>query len=75
MDLTIHHVRLEDTDQTINVGITGGTVVALQADDLAPGQFTVEADGAMLSPAFIDPHFHLENALLIDVVNASGTLR
>ena len=75
MDLTIHHVRLEDTDQTINVGITGGTIVALQADDLAPGQFTVEANGAMLSPAFIDPHFHLENALLNDAVNASGTLR
>jgi len=75
MDLTIHHVRLEDTDQTINVGITGGTIVALQADDLAPGQFTIEANGAMLSPAFIDPHFHLENALLNDAVNASGTLR
>ena len=29
----------------------------------------------MVSPAFIDPHFHLENALLYDAVNASGTLR
>ena len=75
MDLTIHHVRLEDTDQTLHVGITGGTIVALQADDLAPGQFTIEANGAMLSPAFIDPHFHLENALLNDAVNASGALR
>jgi len=75
MDLTIHHVRLENTNQTLNVGIAGGTIVALQADDLAPGQSTVEANGAMLSPAFIDPHFHLENALLNDAVNASGTLR
>ena len=32
-------------------------------------------DGAMISPAFIDPHFHLENALLDDAVNVSGTLR
>ena len=75
MDLTIHHVRLENTNQTLNVGIAGGTIVALQADDLAPGQSTIEANGAMLSPAFIDPHFHLENALLSDAVNASGTLR
>jgi len=75
MDLTIHRARLENTDQTINVGIAGGKIVALQADDLAPGQSTIEANGAMLSPAFIDPHFHLENALLNDAVNASGTLR
>ena len=57
------------------MGITGDTIVALQAEDLAPGRFSVEAGGAMVSPAFVDPHFHLENALLNDTVNTSGTLR
>ena len=75
MDLTIHHARLDSTDQTINVGIAGGRIAALQVDDLAPGRLAIEADGALLSPAFIDPHFHLENALLNDAVNTSGTLR
>lgn len=57
------------------MGIAGDKIVAVQEDDLAPGRFAIEADGAMVSPAFIDPHFHLENALLSDAVNHSGTLR
>jgi hypothetical protein len=28
----------------------------------------------MVSPAFIEPHFHLENAALSDFINKSGTL-
>jgi len=75
MDLTIHHARLDSTDQVINVGIADGKIAALQVNNLAPGRLAIEADGAMVSPAFIDPHFHLENALLNDAVNASGTLR
>ena len=75
MDLTIHHARLDTTDQVVNVGISGGRIAALQADDLAPGRSAIEANGALVSPAFIDPHFHLENALLNDAVNTSGTLR
>ena len=52
MDLTIHHARLDSTDQIINVGITGGKIVALQADDLAPGRIAIEADGAYAFPRF-----------------------
>lgn len=75
MDLTIHHARLDDAKQLVNVGIAAGKIVALQEDDLAAGRDAIEAGGAMLSPAFVDPHFHLENALLSDSVNQSGTLR
>jgi cytosine deaminase len=75
MELTIHHAQLDSGDRVVNVGIAGGKIVALHEDDLAAGQVAIEANGAMLSPAFIDPHFHLENALLNDAVNTSGTLR
>ena len=75
MDLTIHHARLDSTDQVVDLGIAGGKIVTLQEGDLAPGRIAIDASGAMVSPAFIDPHFHLENALLCDAVNASGTLR
>ena len=75
MDLTIHHARLDSTGQVINLGIEGGRIAVLQDDDLAFGEISVEAGGAIVSPAFVDPHFHLENALLNDTVNTSGTLR
>ena len=75
MDLTLHHARLEGAKQIINVGIAGGKIVALQETDLPVGHVSIEANGALLSPALVDPHFHLENALLSDSVNQSGTLR
>lgn len=75
MDLTIHHARVENAEQIINAGIAGGKIVALQEDELPAGQIAIEADGAIVSPAFVDPHFHLENALLSDAVNQSGSLR
>jgi len=75
MDLTIHHARLDGAEQIISLGITDGKIVAIQETDLPPGEVAIEANGAMVSPAFVDPHFHLENALLSGAANLSGTLR
>jgi cytosine deaminase len=44
-------------------------------DDIAPGDRAIDAQGAMVSPPFIESHFHLENALLWDTPNHSGTLK
>jgi cytosine/creatinine deaminase len=75
LNLTIHNARMDSTNQIVNLGVNEGKIVTIQEDPLPAGQFAIEADGAMLSPAFVDPHFHLENALLCDTVNQSGTLR
>ena len=74
-DLTVHNANLDGTGELVNAGILDGKIAVIQAEELAPGSVAVDAAGAMLSPALIDPHFHLENALLGHVVNASGTLR
>lgn len=75
MNLTLHRVRLEDAPHLVDVGIDHGRIAVIQEDALAPGMRAVQGRGALLSPAFIDPHFHLENALLHQVPNQSGTLR
>lgn len=74
MDLTISHAKLDNSDRLLNLSITDGKIAAIQEDELPQGTTAIDAGGAMLSPAFVDPHFHLENALLFDVVNQSGTL-
>ena len=32
MDLTIHHARLDSTDQVVDFGISGGKIVTLQEE-------------------------------------------
>lgn len=75
MDLVIRNGR-SDHGQPIEVGITGGVITAVSSpNSLPPAAQEIDAQGGMISPAFIESHFHLENALLWDgLINQSGTL-
>jgi cytosine deaminase len=76
MDLTIHHALHDKSLELVNVGIKDGRIVTVTGDEMTPGTQSIDACGAMLSPALIEPHFHIENALLweTDILNRSGTL-
>lgn len=75
MDLTIHNAILDTTLELVNIGINGDRIEVVQSDPLPQGLKSIDAKGAMISPAFIDPHFHLENALISNHINKSGTLK
>ncbi|MCZ2113246.1 MAG: amidohydrolase family protein [Anaerolineae bacterium] len=75
MDLVIRNA-ISDTDGApLEVGIQDGQIVAVAPDGLPSGEREIDADGGMLSPALVEPHFHLENALIWEgALNHSGTL-
>ena len=75
MDLVIRNGR-SDHGQPIEVGIEAGVITAVSAHNTLPiATQEIDAQGGMISPAFIESHFHLENALLWDgLINQSGTL-
>ena len=75
MDLVIRNAISDTTGEPVEVGITSGVISAVAAAGLPTGAEEIDAGGGMLSPAFLESHFHLENALLWDgVINQSGTL-
>ncbi|GAL14933.1 N-acyl-D-aspartate/D-glutamate deacylase [Vibrio astriarenae] len=43
-----------------NVGISGGTIVAVTEDDIS-GKRVIEAEGLVVSPGFVDLHHHGQN--------------
>lgn len=74
MDLVIRNGR-SDHGQPIEVGIDAGVITAVSTSALPSAAQEIDAQGGMISPAFIESHFHLENALLWDgLINQSGTL-
>jgi cytosine/creatinine deaminase len=77
MDLTIHNAILDKTFEPVNVGISKGKISKVTQQDIQSGNRHIDAKGAMISPALIEPHFHLENAFIWDTnnLNQSGTLR
>jgi len=75
MDLVIRNARLDKTGAPIEVGIENGVITAVAADGLPAAAQEIDAEGAMVSPALVETHFHLENALIWDgALNHSGTL-
>lgn len=75
MEITIHNAILDSSLEPVHIGIQDGRIVALSSEPLHPGEESIDAGGAMVSPPFAEAHFHLENALLWDIPNRSGTLR
>jgi cytosine deaminase len=79
MDLVIRHARHDMTGARIDVGIRDGMIAAVETGGMDSGLREIDAGGCMVSPALIEAHFHLENALLWEgagegMLNQSGTL-
>lgn len=74
MDLTIHNALHDQTLEMVNIGIKDGKISQVTGQEIKPGARTIDAQGAMISPALVEPHFHLENSVMPEYVNKSGTL-
>jgi cytosine deaminase len=62
--------------RTADIGISGGTITAIEHHLDAPAGRVVDAAGSLVSPPFVDPHFHMDATLSYGIprINASGTL-
>src|ERR1700752_4876555 len=76
MDLTFRQANLPDGRTNIDVGIEGQTIAAVAQNLPATAAVEVDAKGKLLSPPFVDSHFHLDAALSLGLprLNRSGTL-
>ncbi len=75
--MLIRHATLPDGRTGIDVLVQGGRIAALGPNLPAPaGIETIDAAGQLLSPPFVDAHFHMDATLSYGLprVNASGTL-
>ena len=73
-DLIVKGGTLPD-GQVADIAITAGKIAAVGQID-APAIRVIDATGDLVSPPFVDPHFHMDATLSYGTprVNASGTL-
>ncbi|NKX71129.1 amidohydrolase family protein [Rhodobacteraceae bacterium R_SAG1] len=74
-DLLIKGGTLPD-GSVADIGITGDTIAEIAPALEATAKETIDATGDLVSPPFVDPHFHMDATLSYGQprVNASGTL-
>ncbi|GAB3474891.1 amidohydrolase family protein [Polaromonas eurypsychrophila] len=78
LDLLITNAALPDGRTGMSIAVQNGKITEVTADPLSGAQAAeiVDAGGYLLSPHFVDPHFHMDAALSYGLprVNESGTL-
>ncbi|MCT8328245.1 amidohydrolase family protein [Albidovulum sediminis] len=74
-DLIVKGGTLPD-GRVADIGIRGDRIAAVERLEGAPAREVIEATGDLVSPPFVDPHFHMDATLSYGLprVNASGTL-
>jgi cytosine deaminase len=76
MDVVIRNAQLRQTQGTRDIGVTDGKIAQIAPRISQKGRQEIEADGRLTVPTFVEPHVHLDKALISESVrpNVSGTL-
>jgi cytosine deaminase len=76
LDLVINNARLPRSEGLVSLAIEGDRIVAAPAAGAAPPANVIDARGALLTPALVEPHIHLDAVLTVGQPrhNLSGSL-
>lgn len=75
-DLLIRDASLPDGRTGVGIGIRAGRIAAVEPGLRAEAGEVIEAGGLLVTPPFVDPHFHMDATLSLGLprMNLSGTL-
>lgn len=75
-DLIIRNANLPDGRKGIDIAVEDGKIAAIEASIAAEAKEEIDATNRLVSPPFVDPHFHMDATLSLGLprMNISGTL-
>ena len=75
-DLIVKNANLTDGRIGVDIACNSGKIVAVEANISGESRDTIDAEGYLVSPPFVDPHFHMDATLSLGTprTNVSGTL-
>lgn len=75
-DLLIKNVNSSDGQNGVDIACKNGKIIAIESGIEANAEVNIDAKGHLISPPFVDPHFHMDATLSLGSprMNVSGTL-
>jgi cytosine deaminase len=75
-DLIIRNANLPDGRKGVDIAVEAGRIAAIENKIEARAREEIDATGRLVSPPFVDPHFHMDATLSLGLprMNISGTL-
>ncbi|MEM8570346.1 MAG: amidohydrolase family protein [Pseudomonadota bacterium] len=76
LDLLVRGATLPDGRDNQDIAVRDGRIVEVSPGITGDAREVIEAGGYLLSPPFVDPHFHMDATLSLGLprMNVSGTL-
>src|SRR3981189_3818039 len=76
LDLIVRNATLADGRRGIDVGVQAGRIEAVEPHLQAEAGQTIDAQGRLLAPPFVDSHFHMDATLSVGLPrrHPSGTV-
>src|SRR3954470_10578531 len=75
-DLIVRNATLPDGRVGLDIAVRGGRIAAVEREIVGEAGHTIDAGGNLVSPPFVDVHFHMDATLSLGLprLNESGTL-
>jgi cytosine deaminase len=75
-DLLVTNANLPDGRTGLDIAVRDGRIVAVERGIAGEARVRLDASGRLVTPPFIDPHFHMDATLSLGIprLNRSGTL-
>ena len=76
IDLLIRNANLPDGREKVDIAVSNGRIAELAPHIAGEARETLDAAGQLVSPPFVDAHFHMDATLSYGLprINQSGTL-
>ena len=76
LDLLLKNANLPDGRTGVDIAVQDGRIVDVAANIVGPAHETLDAAGQLVTPPFVDAHFHMDATLSYGLprINRSGTL-
>ena len=76
VDLIIKNANLSNDQTGVDIACKDGVIISIERGINANVKKTIDAQGHLVSPPFVDPHFHMDATLSLGTprMNVSGTL-
>ena len=76
LDMIIRNANLPDGRTGQDIAVSGGRIADVGVKLEAAAHEEIDADGRLVTPPFVDPHFHMDATLSLGLprMNRSGTL-
>ncbi|MCX6356530.1 MAG: amidohydrolase family protein [Candidatus Aureabacteria bacterium] len=77
MDMIVRRAKLRGRKGLVDIAVERGKIARISSRIAGKARTEINAAGKLVTPTFVDPHLHLDKALISEVVreNKSGTLR